>query len=113
MYDSIDLGRIDFSALPKRLVASQIAYAAATGDPEKARRTFYKLLHAGSIVPPQLDQGGNLTWDRDIFEAHVNLDVVKDCEGVYVWHESGKPVPVCPGFIAKYATAYRPIGQVA
>ena len=109
MYDSIDLGRIDFAALPKRVIASRIVKAAQAGDNyDLSRRTFYRLLHLGAIMPPQMDQGGKLTWDRDLLQAHVNLDIIKNPDGEWVWFETGKPIPICPGFNAKHEASYRP-----
>ncbi|MHA7816797.1 MAG: hypothetical protein ACX93N_09990 [Pseudohaliea sp.] len=107
MYKAIDFGLIDFDALPKRVVASQLAKAAQVGDnSELSRRSFYKLLHNGNILPPQMNQGSGrcpvYTWDRDMFEDHVNLLILKDANGR--WHDVRDPdrhIPIAPGFRPK------------
>jgi len=107
MYNSVDLGRIDFSPLPKRVVASQLARGAQAGNNyELSRRTFYRMLHNGNILPPQIVQGSGkspvYTWDRDLFRDHVNLHILKDSQGR--WHDVRDPdrhIPIAPGFRPK------------
>jgi hypothetical protein len=107
MYDCIDLGLIKLAQLPKRVVASQLAKAAQVGDNyELTRRTFYKLLHNGNILPPQMVQGSGkhpvLTWDSEMFCDHVNLHILKDVHGR--WYDVRDPdrhIPIAPGFRPK------------
>ncbi|TCO77154.1 hypothetical protein [Chromatocurvus halotolerans] len=107
MYDAQDFGLIDFNALPLRVVASQLVRAAQVGDNyELSRRTFYRMLHNGNILPPQMNQGTGrnpvYTWYRPMFEDHVNLLIIKDANGR--WYDVRNPdryIPIAPGFRPK------------